>query len=322
MKRALVTREIHPLGIDMLRQRGYEVEVAPGDRPKTQKEVIKLIRKKPYDAVVTMLTDEIGPAVFDAAPGVKLYANYAVGFDNLDLAEAKKREIAVTNTPGDYSGCVAEHAIALMLALSTRLVEADAFTRKGKFKGFAPLAFIGTDLRGKTLGLVGAGRIGELLARFASRGLDMKVVYSDVRRNEAIEREYGAVQMPLDEVLKASDVVSLHVPLLPSTRHLIDASKLALMKKTAYLVNTARGPVVDEKALVAALKAGMIAGAGLDVYEFEPKLSPGLAKLENVVLTPHIGSARESARAEMSRLVAENVIDFFEGRTPRNLVNP
>ncbi|MBI5133988.1 MAG: D-glycerate dehydrogenase [Candidatus Taylorbacteria bacterium] len=322
MKKILVTREIHALGIDMLKAKGYEVDVASGDRPKTQKELIRLVKKKPYDAVVTILTDRIDKAVFDAAPQAKIFANYAVGYDNVDIAEAKRRGIVVTNTPGDYSGCVAEHAIALMLALTTRLVEADAFTRKGRFKGFAPLAFLGTDLRGKTLGLVGAGRIGELLARFASRGLDMKVLYSDVVRNAKIESEYGAVKASLDEVLRASDVVSLHVPLLPATEHLIDASKLSLMKKTAYLINTARGKVVDENALVRALKAGQIAGAGLDVFEFEPKLAAGLSKLRNVVLTPHIASSRESARSEMARIVASNVIDFLEGGQPLNIVNP
>lgn len=322
MKRVLITREIHPEGIQMLKDKGYEIDVAKGDRPKTQKEIVRLLKKKPYDAVVTMLTDKIGAEVFDAAPAVKLYANYAIGFDNFDLTEAKKRNVMVTNTPGDYSGCVAEHAIALMLALSTRLVEADAFTRKGKFKGFAPLAFLGTDLRGKTLGLVGAGRIGEHMARFCAHGLEMKVLYSDIVRNERTEKECGARHASLEEVLSSSDVVSLHVPLLPSTRHLVDGARLASMKKTAFLINTARGPVVDENALVDALKRGVIAGAGLDVFEFEPKLAKGLAKLKNVVLTPHIASSRESARAEMSRLVALNVIDFFEGRKPQNLVNP
>ncbi|NQV88531.1 MAG: D-glycerate dehydrogenase [Parcubacteria group bacterium] len=320
-KKVFVTRKIPDLGIDMLKAKGYEVDIYPGDSAPTQKQIIKYLKKKPYDAVVTLLTDCIDAKVFDAVPTAKIFANYAVGFDNIDLEEAKKRGITVTNTPGNYSICVAEHAIALMLGLTTRMVEADSFTKKGRYKGWSPNIFIGSDLTSKTLGLIGAGRIGEKVAIIASKGFGMNIIYCDIKRNESLEENYGARFIPMvEEVLREADVVSLHVPLLDSTHHLMDASRLKMMKKTAFLINTSRGPVVDEKALVKALQEGVIAGAGLDVYEFEPKLVPGLVKLSNTILTPHIASARESARNEMARLAAQNVIDFFDGKIPSNKV--
>ena len=305
----------------MLKVKGYEVDIYSGDSVPTQKQIIKYLKKKPYDAVVTLLTDHIDAKIFDTVPTAKIFANYAVGFDNIDLEEAKKRGIIVTNTPGNYSVCVAEHAIALMLGLTTRMVEADSFTRKGRYKGWSPNIFIGSDLTGKTLGLIGAGRIGEKVVFIANKGFGMKIVYCDIKRNESIEENCGARFIPMvEEVLREADIVSLHVPLLPSTHHLIGAEHLKMMKKTAFLINTSRGPVVDEKALVKALQDRIIGGAGLDVYEFEPKLVPGLAKLSNTILTPHIASARESARNEMAKLAAQNVIDFFERKTPTNKV--
>jgi glyoxylate reductase len=251
-----------------------------------------------------------------------LYANYAVGYDNIDVVEAKKRGILVTNTPGNYSYCIAEQTLALMLGLTTRMVEADNFVRAGKYLGWSPVNFVGTDLEKKTLGLVGAGKIGERVAHHCARGFEMKVIYYDVMRNEKIEKEYGAEYFPnVEDVLKRADIVSLHVPLLDSTHHLINEARLKLMKPTAFLINTSRGPVVDENALVEALKAGTIRGAGLDVFEFEPKLADGLAQLPNVILTPHIASARESARNEMAKIAAENVISFLETGTVKNGVN-
>lgn len=321
MKNIYITRQIPEIAVEMLRAKGYSIDMNVKETVPSQADIVEAIQRKPYDAVITLLTDRIDATVFDAAPGIKLFANYATGFDNIDIVEAKKRGILVTNTPGNYAYCIAEHTIALMIGLTTRMVEADTFVRAGKYQGWDPMLFIGTDLEKKTIGLIGAGRIGERVAHHASRGFDMPVIYYDVVRNEKIEKEYGAKYYPkVEDVLKLADVVSLHVPLLDSTRHLINDARLKIMKPTAFLINTSRGPVVDEKALVKALQRGTIRGAGLDVFECEPKLAKGLTELPNVILTPHIASARESARNEMARIVAENVVEFLEKGTVKNLV--
>jgi len=321
-KTIFVTRKIPEVGIKMLRDKGYEVDVREKDIILSQKELIKILKKKSYDAVVTLLTDHVDAKVFDAVPSIKLFANYATGFDNIDIVEAQKKGIIITNAPAvSTSEAVAEHTFALMLSLAARIVEADEFVRHGKYKGWDPMNFIGTDLLNKTLGLIGAGRIGAQVAKYAS-GFGFKVIYTDLKRNEQIEKESGATFFGTpEEILRQADIVSLHVPLMDSTRHLINAERLAMMKKTAFLVNTARGPIVDEVALVEALKNKTIAGAGLDVFEFEPKLAKGLVKLDNVILTPHIASASDTARNEMSTLVAQNVIAFLEGNIPPNKVN-
>lgn len=308
-------------GIDMLKEKGYDVTVYQRDKVIGKKALIRTLKKGSFDAVLSLLTDTIDAAVFDAAPTVKLYANYATGFDNIDLVEAAKRGITIANAPTDASSeAVAEHTVALMLASAARIVAADEYVRRGKYKGWAPLAFVGTDIFGKTLGLVGAGRIGERVARYC-KALGMQVIYTDVSRNERMERDSGAAYCAsVDELLPNADIVSLHVPLLDSTRHLIDARRLSLMKKSAHLINTARGAVIDEAALVRALKEGRIAGAALDVFEFEPKTAPGLAKLQNAILTPHIASASVEARDAMATIAATAIIDFFEGRTPATIV--
>ncbi len=321
MKTIFITREIPEEGLKILKEKGYDVTVGKRVDPLTERELIKEIKNKNYDAIITLLTDKIGAKVFDASPLTKLFANYASGYDNIDVGEAARRGITVTNAPGDLtSEAVAEHAIALMLALAARIVEADESVRRGKYKGWSPMNFIGMDLLGKTLGLVGAGRIGERMA-FYSKGLGMKIIYTDLVRNERIEKEQGATyHKELEEVLKEADVVSLHVPLVFSTRHLINEERLHLMKPSAFLINTSRGPVVDEKALTKILKNKIIAGAALDVFEFEPKTVPGLVKLQNVILTPHIASASIEARTQMAKTTAQNVVDFLEGRTPANKV--
>ncbi len=321
-KKVFITRLIPEIGLKMLRDKGYAVDVRAEDSMPTARELVRALKAKPYDAVVSSWPEPIGAETFDMFPSVRIFANFTIGYDNIDIAEAKKRGITVTNAPAvSATEAVAEHAIALMLALAARIVEADEFIRRGKYKGWSAMGFIGTDVLGKTLGLIGAGRIGERVAHYAS-GLGMKIIYTDVVRNERMEKECGAIYFDTpEEVLRQADSVSLHVPLLDSTRHLVNAERLRLMKPTAFLVNTSRGPVIDETALVAALKERVIAGAGLDVFEFEPKLAPGLVKLQNVILTPHIASASDAARDEMSRLVADNIIDFFEGRMPKNVVN-
>lgn len=305
----------------MLQDKGYEVDVSAKNGVLTKQELISALRQKPYDAVLCLLTDKIDGEIFEAAPKAKIFANYAVGFNNIDVDEAKKKGVMITNTPGVLTDTVAEHTAALILSLTCRIVEGDSFARKGKFKGWAPMLLLGTDLKGKTLGILGAGRIGSRVAHHAKNGFDMNIIYFDVKRNEEFEKEHNAKYFgTVDEVLKEADVVSVHVPLLDSTRHLINEERLAMMKKTAYLVNTSRGQVIDENALVDALKNGIIRGAALDVFENEPRFAIGLTELNNVVITPHTASATEKARDDMSMLAATNIIAFFEGKTPPNLV--
>lgn len=321
MKKVFVTRKIPDVGVKLLTDAGFEVDVSPKNRPLSKKELIKILTRKQYDAVLTLLTDQIDAEVMDSAPSVKIYANYAIGFNNIDVAEAKKRGIAVTNTPGGGADRVAEHAWGLILALTCKIVEGNEFVKKGKYKGWDPMVFHGTKLAGKTLGIIGTGRIGADVAHRAIRGFEMKVIYYDIIRNEKLEQDFGATFFATpEEVLRQADIVSIHVPLTQETTHLINAERLGLMKKGAYLINTARGPVIDENALVAALQKGIIAGAGLDVFEFEPKLAKDLAKLPNVVLTPHIASATTESRLQMAEMSAGNIVAALSGQTPPNLV--
>lgn len=303
-----------------------KLTVSSTDKPIKHETLLR--RVKGVNVLCPLLTDLIDAEVMDAAgPSLKMIANYAVGFDNIDLSAAKERNIIVTNaaTP-EVSESVAEHTIALMFALAHRLIETDDFTRAGKYHGWGPAMFLGTDLAKKTLGIIGGGAIGMGLARRLRDGFDMTILYSDIKRNEALEKETGAVYASKEDLLKRSDFVSLHVPLTQATRHLISRNELAIMKPTAYLINTARGPVVDEQALIAALKSSQIAGAGLDVFECEPliactkKQTEELRKLKNVVLTPHTASATIEARQAMSRVMAENVIAFMNGQQPKNAV--
>ncbi len=317
-----ITRRIPDVGISSLREKGFALDISSKDRPLSKRELVKALRKKPYDGVLCLLTDTIDGEVFDAVPSAKIFANYAVGTNNINLEEAKKRRITITNTPGALTEAVAEHTLALMFAVVKRVVEGDTFLRKGKYKGWGPELFLGEELQGKTLGILGAGRIGGRVAEVASKGLGMSVIYYDIKKSEEFEKATGATFFATsEEVLKEADIVSIHVPLLPTTMHLINAERLRFMKKTAYLINTSRGPVIDEDALVSALRTGVIRGAALDVFEHEPKLAKGLAKLPNVVMTPHTASATKSARDGMAKLAAENLIVFFEGKTPPNTVN-
>lgn len=313
MPKVFVTRLIPEAGIKLLQEKGYEVGVSDFDGVLPREQLLEKI--KGMDAILPLLTDKVDAEFFDAAgPQLKIVANYAVGYDNIDIEEAKKRGVVITNTPDVLTESVAEHAIALMFAMAHRIVESDKFMREGKYTGWAPMLFLGNDLAGKTLGLVGLGRIGSTVAKRLKQGFDMKVMYYDVNRNKALEKELGLVYADLDTVLKQADFISIHVPLLSTTKHLIGGEQLQMMKKSAYLVNTSRGPVVDEKALVEALKNKVIKGAALDVYEEEPEMAPGLAELDNVVITPHIASATEETRGAMSELTAKNIIGVLEGR--------
>ncbi len=320
MPKVFITRRVPESGIKKLKERGYEVDINPEDKVLSKPELIAALKAKPYDAVLCLLTDKIDAEIFGAAPKARIFANYAVGYNNIDVKEAEKKEIFISNTPGVLTESVAEHTIALIFAMAKRIVESDQFMRDGKFIGWAPMLFLGDDLVGKTLGLVGLGKIGAQVARRMHDGFDMKLVYYDVIRNNELESMYGVEYKPLEDVLAESDFVSIHVPLLPETKHLIGEKELKMMKKTAYLINTARGPIIDEKALVQALKNGEIKGAALDVYEDEPKMAAGLAELPNTVLTPHTASATIEPRSKMSEMAADNIIAALEGKTPPNLV--
>ena len=272
-------------------------------------------------AVVTQHTDRVADRLL-ATTGLRLVANVAVGHDNIDLEAATRRRILVTNTPGIVDESTADLAFALLLAAARRLGEADREVRAGAWTGFTLTYMLGQEVHGSTLGVVGLGRVGRAVARRA-RAFDMRVVYHNRHRlPEAEEREFGAEWAPLPDLLRRSDFVSLHVPLNEATRHLIGAEQLALMKPSAVLVNAARGPVVDEAALARALEEGWIFAAGLDVYENEPRVSPELCRLPNVVLAPHVGSATVRTRTLMCTTAAANVEALLQGGRPPNLLNP
>ncbi len=322
MPKVFITRLIPEVGINMLRDKGYEVLINEKARDRAADKQEILAGVKDVDAVLSVLTDKIDGEIMDAGlPTLKIVANYAVGFDNIDLEAAKKRRILVTNTPGVLTNTVAEHTFALMLAISHRIIEADKFTRAGLYGAWGPMLLLGSDLSGKTLGIVGLGRIGSRVAEHAAKGFGMKILYTDVNQNQEFEKEFKAQYFEnIDDILGRCDYISLHVPLLDSTFHLLNEERLKLMKTTSYLINTSRGPIIDEMALARALKRGWLRGAAIDVFENEPKIEPGLLKLNNIILTPHIASATEETRNAMAELAAKNIIEALEGRTPPNLV--
>lgn len=321
MMKIFITRHIPDAGLAMLRKKkSLHVTVSPQDHAISRRKLLRGVRGA--DVLLSILTDRIDAEVMDAAgPQLKMIANYAVGFDNIDLKAAKTRGITVTNTPGpEISRAVAEHVMALIFALSHRITETDAFTRRGKYHGWGPEMFLGSDVGGATIGIVGGGAIGTAVARCMRDGFDVKILYHDIKKNPELEVTTGAKFRTLPQLLAQSDFVSLHVPLLPSTRHLIGAKELRTMKRTGFLVNTARGPVVDETALIDALKNNTIAGAGIDVYEHEPRIPRALRKLRNVVITPHTASATHGARDAMSKTAATNILAFVAGKQPPNVV--
>ena len=313
-----VTRRIPDESIRMLEDACDVVDVNPHDRALTRTEFLEVVQGR--DGLLCLLTETVDDEVLDAAAGVKGVANYAVGFNNIDVDACTRRGIPVSNTPDVLTDTTADLAWALMFSVARRIVEGDRYVRDGKFKGWGPLMLLGDDLTGKTLGIVGGGRIGMATAARAV-GFSMPVLYTSRNRHEDIEA-IGAQYRSLDDLLQASDFVSIHVPLMPETTHLIGPRELNLMKSTAYLINTARGPIVDEKALVTALRNGIIAGAGLDVFEREPELEPGLADLDNAVIVPHVGSGTVATRIKMGNKAAINLIAMVKGEEPPDCVNP
>jgi len=316
----VVTRRIPEPAVEILREAG-DVWVSPDDRPLEVSELHEAIAGA--DVVVTLLHDKVDDAFLDAAGDqLRAVCNVAVGFDNIDVPAATKRGVLVTNTPAVLTEATADLAMTLILAVTRRIGEGERLIRSREPWSWHMFMLLGTGLQGKTLGVVGLGAIGQSLARRA-KAFGMDIVYSDARQAPAeVEQELGARRVELDELLRTADVVSIHAPLMDETRHLINADTLGLMKESAYLVNSARGPIIDEAALVDALKAGKIAGAGLDVYENEPETHPGLVDLDNVVLLPHLGSATIETRTAMGVLAAENAVLALRGERPKTPVNP
>ncbi len=312
-----VTRRIPEPGLELLRNE-CQIEVNPHDRVLTREELLGFVKGR--SGLLTLLTDKIDSAVMDATGSqLKVISNYAVGYDNIDLKEAKSRGIVVTNTPGVLTETTADLTWALIMAIARRIVEGDAFTRAGKYKAWDPLLLLGGDIFGKTLGFIGFGRIGQAVARRA-KGFNMKLLVYHPKKSGVVP-DFDARYVSLSDLLKESDFVSIHAPLTQETRHLIGGKELRSMKSTAYLTNTARGPIVDEAALAKALKDKWIAGAALDVYEEEPKIHPGLLDLSNVILAPHIGSASLETRTKMALIAAENLLAVLKGKEPLHRVN-
>jgi lactate dehydrogenase-like 2-hydroxyacid dehydrogenase len=317
--RVLVTREIPDEAVRRLKEH-FTVESNQKDLPVSPRQLLQKL--KGQDGVVTLSTDIVSDAVLAKNPQLKIVSNVAVGYNNLDVAAATKRGVMLTNTPGVLDDTTADLTWALILAAARGLANADRTVRSGRWKRWRMMEFLGQDIYGKTIGICGFGRIGRRVARRAM-GFDMKVLYaSRGRAPESVEQEFRASYVDKHTLLRESDVVSLHLPLVPETRHFIGAAELALMKKTAILVNASRGPVVDEKALVKALRSRRISAAGLDVYENEPALAPGLAALPNTVFTPHIGSGSFETRLRMSDMAVTNCIAGLTGQRPPNLLNP
>jgi len=312
---------MHPIldpGPTILAEAG-EVVAYPPDRPLDEESIRQAAEG--CVAIVSQLMDPIGETVLSTA-GLKIVSNVAVGFDNIDLAAATKHKVMVTNTPGVLDDATADFAFTLIMAAARRIVEADSFTRQGKFRGWAIDMMLGADVHGATLGLIGVGRIGRGVAHRA-KGFNMRVLYYDPQPLPPdAERDLNASRVEISRLLTESDFVSVHVPLTQQTHHLLSTPQFAQMKKTAILINTSRGPVIDEAALVEALQTKKIAGAGLDVYEREPAVHPGLIPMPNVVLAPHIASATVRTRSEMSAMAARNVATAVRGGRPPNLLNP
>lgn len=317
--KVVVTRKIPRLGIDALEDAGLEVIGNKSEKLLSKDQMKEFV--KGAQAILCLILDKIDGEIMDAAgKQLKVIANFGVGFDNIDLRAAEVRKILVTNSPSNLSSrAVAEFTVGLIFDLLKRITESDEFCRKGNFGGWKPEIFLGQNLEGKTLGIIGLGRIGCLVAQMA-RAFGLRTVYQKKSRDQEMEKKYRLEYLSLENLLRESDIVSLHLPLTKETYHLIDESKILLMKDTAYLVNTSRGGIVDEASLVEALKKGKLAGAAIDTHEYEPEVNPELCGLPNVILTPHIASSVKEVRDDMARMAAQNIISALKGERPANLV--
>ncbi len=317
--KVLITRKIYERPLRLLQEHA-EVVINPHDRSMTQEEILAALPGT--QGVLAMGGDAMSAEIFAAGKDLKIVANNAVGFNNIDLTAATRFKIAATNTPDVLTDTTADLTFALILGVARRIAEADRYVRAGKWVGWTPSLMLGGDVHGKVLGIVGLGRIGSAVAK-RGQGFNMTILYSDIRRlDPAIEQQHQLQFMPLRDLLQASDFVTLHVPLMPETRHLMGAEQFGLMKKSAFLINASRGPVVDEKALVEALRAKTIAGAGLDVFEAEPRVSPELLTMDQVLLLPHIGSASAETREAMVLRAVNNILAALRGEVPPNILNP
>ena len=313
-----VTRPLPGNALDELKK-FCEVEMQEEDRVATREEIKEGIKGK--DALLCLLTDKVDAELLDINKNLKIVANYAVGFDNIDIPAATQRKVLITNTPGVLTETVADLAMGLMVAAARRVVEADKFTRECKYDGWGPSMFLGQDVYNKTLGIVGLGRIGKAVAVRAEKGFGMKILYNDPRQDLEFEKEFNAKFVDIETLLKQSDFISIHVPLLPQTKHMFSEKQFNMMKRSAILVNTSRGAIVDQTALGKALKDKTIYAAALDVYEDEPKCPVELIPLPNVIIVPHIASASIETRAKMADLAVQSILDFFNKKTPQNVVN-
>ena len=315
-----ITRKVPGEYLEQLKQKGYEVILNEFDRPITEEELVSGV--KGVDGLLSLLTEKIDGDLMDlSGPGLKVISNYAVGFDNINIDDATKRGIVVTNTPcNEVNEAVAEHTWALILSLARRIVEADESLRRGSYSGWDPGTFLGTSLKGKTLGIVGLGRIGSMVAKRA-KGYEMNLLYTQRKKNESLEQELDVKFETFDKLLAKSDFISLHVPLSDETRGMINKESLSKIKKGSYIINTARGGIIKEDDLVEALKEGNLKGAALDVFENEPKVHPELIGMENVVLTPHIASATWEVRNKMRDMAFDAIIEVLEGKKPDNIIN-
>lgn len=319
MPRIFVTRAVFGDALQRLREAGCDVELWQGNAPPPRDALAAALTTA--DAAMTMVTDHIDAPMLEAAPALRVLANVAVGYDNANPAVAAAHGVWVTNTPGVLAETVADFTFGLLLSAARRIAESDRDTRAGGWQTWSPTGFIGPDVFGATLGIIGMGEIGAAVARRA-KGFAMRTLYASRTRKPALEQEGLAAWASLDALLAESDFVSLHMPLTPETRHMIGARELGLMKPSAILVNTARGGVIDQDALVAALHAGQIAGAAIDVADPEPlPLDHPLYTFDNVVITPHIGSASLPTRSKMARMAADNILAVFRGEEPPNAVN-
>lgn len=316
VKKIFLSRIIPDVGMELLRNSEFEIDMLNSEEPLSPKALCK--RVKDIHGLICLLDDKIDQALIDSAENLEVISNMAVGYNNIDTVYARSKGIKVCNTPGILTQSTAELAWALLFAIARRIPESDTFMRKGKFTGWMPMLMLGGDIKDQTLGVIGTGRIGTAFA-LMSKGFNMRVLYSG-KPNPVLDKELNAENVDMDTLIRESDFISLHVPLRPENHHLIAKREFSMMKPTAYLINTSRGPVVDEKELVLVLKEKRIAGAALDVYENEPDLTPGLADLNNVVLTPHTGSATVEVRNTLAIMAVENCLKILRGEPGDNRV--